>query len=516
VPGYTFDKSRADRVVKFIETFCVMSKGEWAGKPMKLQPWQIHDIIEPMFGWVDSTGARRYRTSAIFTPKKNGKSTLLSALALYFLIGDGEQGAEVWGAACDRAQAGIIFREAAAMVRASPSLSRVIEIIDSTKTLVHKASNSRYSVLSSDSWRAEGINASAVLLDETHSQRDRRLYDALRYAGAARRQPMLCSISTAGYDRTPSAIWWELWQYSERVGLDPKSDPTFFGKIYSASIDDDYWDKKTWYKANPSLGKCISLRSFRADAVEAKNSSSKLNAWLRYRLNVPTQSDTRWFQPEDWAACNGTPLEPLHGRACFAGIDMADNLDITAVVYSFPSVDGSYDLDCRFFVPEDGVAEREKKDNIPYSQWIRDGWITTTDGARLDHERLGAEIIEYSARHNIRKIGVDPFNIGSVATQLQRAGLEVQTIGQSIGSLTSPSKLLEGLVASKKIRHGGNPVLAWMAGNVQVTTDSSGNIKPDKAKSTEKIDGIVATILGLALASTSDESLTNVWEIHAI
>lgn len=504
VPGFAYDQARADRVIKFIEQFCAMSKGEWAGQPMKLLEWQKRDIIEPLFGWHDADQRRRYRTAAIFTPKKNGKSTLLSALALYFLVGDREPGAEVISAACDRAQAGIIAREAAAMVRASPHLSKTLEVIDSRNVILHKASGSRYTVISADSFRAEGLNASAVLLDEAHAQRDTKLYDALRYAGASRRSPMVISISTAGYDRRPTALWWQLWQYAERVMADPLVDPTFFGRIYKASDDPAKWfDRDEWYRANPSLGHTISEDSFAADANEARQNPAKLNAWARYRINVPTESDNRWFSPESWAACSGSPLEPLDGRRCFGGLDIASNRDMTAAAFLFPNADGSFDVDMRYWVPEQIIAEREAKDRIPYSQWIREGFVQVTDGARLDHDRVAADLIAYAATHNVQSIGVDPWNVGSVASKLQHHGIGVVLVGQSIGSMSGPSKLLESLIHEKRIRTAGNPVLAFNAANVALMQDSNGNIKPDKARSTEKIDGVIAVICALAIASTS-------------
>jgi phage terminase large subunit-like protein len=516
VPGYVYDQAKADRVARFIETLCVMSKGEWAGRPMELLPWQKRDILDPLFGWLDDQGRRRFRTAAIYTPKKQGKSTLLSALALYFLVGDAEPGAEVISAASDRQQAGIIAREAASMVRASPSLSRVLEVIDSRNTILHRASNSRYTVISADSFRAEGLNASAVLLDETHSQRDTKLYDALRYAGAARRSPMVISISTAGYDRRPTALWWQLWQYAEKVAANPAHDPTFFGKIYRASEDPAKWfDEAEWFKANPSLGVTVSLESFRADAVQARKNPAALNQWARYRINVPTETDRRWFTPEVWAG-NGGELQELGGRACFAGLDLASNRDITAAVFVYRGPEGTYDVDPIFWVPEDTVAERENKDRIPYSQWIREGYVRTTPGARLDHDTVAAEIVSYAQAHNVQKIGADPWNLGNIATKLQSEGLEVVGIQQNTGSLSAPSKLLESLLYDKRLRHGNNPVLSWMAGNVALYTDSNGNIKPDKARSTEKIDGIVALIMGLALASVASDDGPSDWSIQVI
>jgi phage terminase large subunit-like protein len=515
VPGFIFDQRKADRVCKFIETFCIHSKGQWAGEPFRLMDWQRHDILEPLFGWVDPEGRRRYRTAAIFTPKKQGKSTLLSALALFFLFADGEPGAEVYSAAADRFQAGIIARECFALAKGSPYLSRNLEVVESRNTIIHRQSFSRYSVLSGDNFRAEGINASAILFDELHAQRDRRLFDALRYAGAARRQSLLISISTAGFDRGPNAIWWDQWQYAERVQADPETDPTFFGKVYAAPEQADpekYFDPKLWKQANPSLGITVSEESFAADAAEARSRPAALNSWLRYRMNVPTQSDVRWFSPETWALGNIPPPVPLAGRPCYLGLDLASTYDITALVALFPSDDGTFDVDCRFFIPRKNAAERELKDRIPYAQWLREGWIIGTDGDICDYGVVLQHIREYAAEHRVLGLAADRWNAAATMTQIQGDGTEVYGFSQSFGSLSAPSKLLETLVVGQKIRMV-SPVLAWMAGNVAVQEDSNGNIRPSKKASREKIDGIVALVMALGLHSTAQVKAADSWEL---
>jgi phage terminase large subunit-like protein len=515
VKGYTFDQARADRVVDFIQTFCVMSKGrQWAGRPMELMDWQKADIIAPLFGWVDDKGHRRYRTAAIFTPKKNGKSTLLAALALYFLVADGEPGCEVWGCATDRQSAGIIYREAAAMVRASPVLSNAIEVVDSRNTLLHKASGSRYSVLSSDAPRAEGINAHAVLADEIHAMRDRKLLDALRYAGSARTQPMLIGISTAGYERGKSVAW-EWWQDAEKVTADPASLPTFFGKIYAAPEQasvESYFTPAMWKAANPSLGITIPEKTFAADAEEARTNPAKTSAWLRYRMNVWQSADTRFFTPAAWAACGDEPREPLEGRECYGGLDLACTRDMTSVVFCFPDGSGGYDFDPYFFIPQDTAAERAAKDRVPYLEWIRDGLVIATDGNRCDYGVVEKFILDYAERHHLVKLGCDRWNAASTITRLKDGGIQVEGFSQAVGSMSAPTKLLDTLLAAKKIRHRNHPVLSWCASNVAVRTDPNGNIAPCKVRSTEKIDGIVAAIMALGLASTAAIPETS-WEI---
>jgi phage terminase large subunit-like protein len=518
VPGFVFDQRKADRVIRFIQTFCIHSKGQWAGQPFQLMEWQKRDILEPLFGWVDPEGRRRYRTAAIFTPKKQGKSTLLSALALYFLFADGEPGAEVYSAAADRFQAGIIARECFALAKSSPFLSKNLEVVESRNTIIHRQSFSRYSVLSGDNFRAEGINASAILFDELHAQRDRRLFDALRYAGAARRQSCLISISTAGFDRSPNAIWWDQWTYAERVAADPGVDPTFFGKIYAAPEQADpekYFDRKLWHKANPSLGITVSEESFAADAAEARARPAALNSWLRYRLNVPTQSDVRWFSPEVWAEGDKPPPVPLAGRKCWLGLDLASTYDITALVAVFPSEDGTFDVDCRFFIPRKNAAERELRDRIPYAQWLREGWIIGTDGDICDYGVVREHIREYAAEHQVMGLAADRWNAAATMTQVQGDGVEVYGYSQGFGSMAAPSRLLENLVVGRKLRHR-SPVLSWMAANVAVQEDANGNIRPSKKASTEKIDGIVALCMALGLHSSAQVTASQSWEIVEI
>ena len=508
VPGYKFEQERADRVVKFVQQFVTMTSGrKFAGKPMKLMPWQIHDIIEPLYGWVDDDGLRRYRRAAIFVSKKNGKSSLMAALVLYHLLADGEPGAAVYGAAVDRIQAGLIYRAVAASVRANPELTRALEVIDSRSTIVHKPTASRYTCLAADSWRAEGIDASSVVIDELHAHRKPDLVQALTYAGAARSQPLVVAISTAGESRNGIGFRW--YEDARLVEANPAANPTFFGKIYEAKPDDPrgYGDPEVWREANPSIGVTITEKDFAADYADALTAPTKMTAFLRYRLGIWAQADARWFHGDDWSACSAGPLDPTEGRPCWVGVDLASNLDMTAAAFVFKESDGSYAVEWRYWVPRETVADRVRE-GIPYDAWIRDGWVTVTDGHRLDHEAVAREIIAYGERHEIKAVGCDPWQAGALETLLQREGITTRDIPQRTATLNSPCKLLEALVVEKRLRTGGNPVAQWNANNVCVYTDPTGMIKPDKAKSTEKIDGVAALVNALALASTDEDTGT--------
>lgn len=491
------------RVVAFFEKILRHSKGQNAGKPFLLLPWQ-HHVLRELFGRVHDDGTRKHRVGYIELPKKQGKSTTLAGIALYMTMFDSEPGAEVYGAACDREQAGIIYREAASMVRASPALSKHLEVIDSRKTIVHKASNSFYRVLSADAFRAEGLNIHALLFDELHAQRDRRLWDALRYGGAARRQPLLLSITTAGYDRT--SICWEQHAYAERCIAKPETDPAFFGCIYAAPANcgsDGSWKrKKIWQAANPSLGQTITVDSFAADAREADATPSKLNAFLRYRLNVWTTSEVRWLSPEAWAKCSRPLDKDLENRQWFAGLDLASTYDLSAFVMVSQAEDGTFDVMPHFWVPENNASERATRDKIDYLGWIRDGYIVATDGNVTDYDVIRRDIVEISKKFDVKQIAIDRWNATQLSTQLQGDGLEVVGFGQGYGSMSSPSRQFENLVLSQRIRCH-SPVMDWMAGNVAVQTDYASNIKPSKAKSTERIDGIVALVMALGIHASA-------------
>ena len=491
------DQAKAERVYGFFEKVLKHSKGQTAGQPFLLLPWQKY-VLGEIFGRLKPDGTRQYRQAYIEIPKKNGKSTLLAGISLYALLADGEAGAEIYGAASDREQAGIIYREAASMVRSSPALSKVLEVLDSRKTIIHKASNSFYRVLSADAFRAEGLNISCLLFDELHAQRgDRRLWDALRYGGAARRQPLVLSITTAG-ESNRTHLWYEQHQYAEKCIADPAFDPAFFGCIYAADREDDWKSPKIWHKANPSLGETISEESFAADCREAENSATKLNSFLRYRLNIPTSSDVRWLRPDLWAACSGGPEEPLEGRDFWAGLDLASNYDTTAFVAVFPDGD-RFDVVPMFWIPEHNAAERERNDRVPYSQWHRDGFLKFTEGRSTDYKQVKADILEFCQKHRCRKLAIDRWNATQLATELADEGLPVTMFGQGFASMTAPSRRLESLTIDGKLRHAGHPVLNWQAGNVAVQMDPAGNIKPSKAKSTERIDGIVSLVMALGV-----------------
>ncbi len=507
---YYFDEDAAERVKRFFENHLRHSKGEWAGQPFRLLDWQWDDVVKPLFGWKrkkDST--RRYRKAYIEIPKKNGKSALASGLTLYLLIGDDEPGAEVYTAAADRAQASIVFNESANMVESSPALKKHLELVRSQKRIVHHGTKSWYQALSADVPTKEGLNIHGLVFDELHVQRSRELWDTLTYGGAARRQPLQIAITTAGvYD--PESIGWEQHSYAHAVLKDPESDPAFFSYIRSADSEDDWKDPAVWRKANPSLGTTIKEDDFAEACREASNEARKLNSFLRYRLNIWTQQADRWLDVEDWklSQTDLPPIEARAGESCIAGLDLASKIDINALVLMFGSRDEGFDVYPYFWVPEEAARKRERQNQPIYNNWIRSGHLSVTAGNQADYALIRSKInaIQDLGIY-IDEIAFDPWNASHMVQELQdEDGFKMIEFRQGFGSMNQPSKELEVLIKDHKIHHDGHPVLHWMVNNVAVDEDPSGNIKPSKKRSTEKIDGVIAMVMALGRAMLAEQN----------
>ncbi|NDC63472.1 MAG: terminase large subunit [Planctomycetia bacterium] len=516
VRGYVWNEAAANAPVEFIETLC-RHPDEHGGQPVRIQliDWQRDQVLRPLFGWRRPDGRLRYRRAGIFVPKKNRKSSLMSQLAQY-LITCHAPAQDVFLAANDRLQARTMFRMVKQSVEASPKLSKMLEVVDSRSIIRNRETGREIRCLSSDSWRNEGLNGS-VILDEIHSFKTPDLVSALMYATRGTANGIVISISTAGDNR--NGIGWQWWQDCELVAKDPKANPTFYGLIYAAAPDDDFSDPMVWKRANPSMGIAFPEDEFASDYQDACTDPRKMSKFLRYSLNVWQEADSRWFRGDDFASCRAEPPEPLEGRPCAVGIDLASNLDMTAAAFVFKAADGTYDVDMRYWVPEGTIAEREQRDRIPYSAWIREGWVTVTEGARLDHQHVARDLLAYGETHQLVGVGADPWQVGLLASLLEKAGVELRGIAQRTAVMNAPAKMLEGLVVEKRIRYV-SPVLSWNANNVCLYTDTTGMIKPDKAKSSEKIDGICALINALAIAMGEDEQLAvpaaNRWKIHAL
>ena len=492
-----FDEEKAKRTVDFIN--CLKhTKGKWRGQPFDLLPWQ-EAIIRDVFGTVKENGYRQYNTAYVEIPKKNGKSELAAGVALYMTCGDNEWGAEVYGCASDRQQASIVFDVAVDMVEQCPALKKRIKPVMSVKRLVYKPTNSFYQVLSAEAYTKHGLNVHAVIFDELHSQPNRELFDVMtKGSGDARTQPLFFLITTAGTDR--HSVCFEQHQKAEDILQGRKVDPTFYPVIYGASDDADWSSEDVWRKANPSLGHTIDIEKVRNAYLSAKDNPAEENIFRQLRLNQWVKQSTRWMQMEKWDAC-AFPVDEREvlGRECYGGLDLSSSIDITAFVLVFPPRNDTekYILLPYFWIPEENMRLRVRRDHVPYDVWERQGFLHTTEGNVIHYGFIENFIDDLGKKFHIKEIAFDRWGAVQMVQNLEGLGFTVVPFGQGFKDMSPPTKRLMELVLEKNIAHGGHPVLRWMMDNIFVRTDPAGNIKPDKEKSTEKIDGAVAAIMGL-------------------
>lgn len=497
--GCTFDLKAADRVRFFFERFLRHSKGPWAGKPFELLPWQWDRVVAPAFGWKMADGTRRFRRVGVGIPKKNGKSTLLAGLALYMLVGDGEAGAECYTAAADRSQASIIFNEAAQMVEASDALARRLHVRRAGKQIATDNASAWLQALSADVPTKEGLNIHFLAFDELHAQTKWDLWNTLKYGGASRTQPMQFWISTAGI-HDPTALWFDQWKQARAIQAGETVDISYLGVIYEADSSDDPYAETTWIRANPSYGVTIHAREMQEAAQEARTSPIHENVFKRYRLNIATAQETKWISAESWNACRFSFTEKdMAGQRCWIGLDLAATIDVAAAAALF-KVGDKYRVLPYFWIPRDMAKRRKREGRTPLDYWAECGYVRLTDRPDVDYGVIRDDLNALDKVFKIDGIIIDSWNATSIAAELESDGFKVEQMRFGYRSIGAATKELEKRVVSGGLEHPGNPVLDWMVGNVMVTQDSGGNIKPDKDKSKEKIDGVVAILLALARA----------------
>lgn len=502
--GSAYNKDAADFAVSFIECLC-HTKGTWAGKQFELIDWQ-EKIIRDIFGTLKPNGYRQFNTAYIEIPKKQGKSELAAAVSLLLCCADGEERAEVYGCAADRQQAAIVFDVAADMVRMNPALKKRVKILASQKRIIYQPTNSFYQVLSADAYSKHGFNVSGVIFDELHTQHNRKLYDVMtKGSGDARTQPLYFLITTAGTDT--NSICYEVHQKALDIMNGRKHDPTFYPVIYGSKESDDWTDPSVWKKANPSLGITVSIDKVKAAFNSAKENPAEENTFRQLRLNQWVKQSVRWMPMDKWDAC-AFPVDEqaLEGRVCYGGLDLSSSTDITAFVLVFPPEDESegYTILPRFWIPEDNVNLRVRRDHVPYDIWKQQGYLETTEGNVIHYGYIEQFIDNLGEKYNIQEIAFDRWGAVQMVQNLEGMGFTVVPFGQGFKDMSPTTKELMKLTLEKKIAHGGHPVLRWMMDNIYIRTDPAGNIKPDKAKSTEKIDGVVATIMALDRAIRND------------
>jgi len=505
--GFYFDERASKHALSFFENFLVHSTGQWAGRPFKLQPWQRDSIIRPLFGWKRKNGLRRFNTAYVEVPRKNGKSELAAGVALYLTTADGEPGGEVYGGAVDALQARIVFERAVAMRQRSRELRRRTKKYRSS--IVYPTTESVYRVISGDTKNKDGLNAHGVILDEFHAQKNRELYDVLDTSTGSRRQPILFIITTAGFDR--NSICWELHDYAIKVLRRQIVDDAFLPVIFPDPGPEDredgevdWTDPKEWRKANPNMGISVTEEYLAAKCEKAKQLPGFENAFRRLHLNQWTEQDKRWMKMAVWDATAGSVVaSELEGMPCYGGLDLASTTDIAAFVLCF-QIKEDFKWLPFFWVPEENMRERVRKDRVPYDLWVKQGLMKATPGNVIDYKIIIKDILALREFFDVREVAYDRWGATKIQQDLCDEGVKMIPFGQGFGSMSAPSKELLALALQRRIHHGSHAILRWMASNVVMKMDSAENMKPDKAKSTSRIDGIVAGIMALDRAIRHD------------
>lgn len=513
-----WDQAAADRAIRFFDLFLVHTKGEWAGHPFHLEEWEA-DIIRDVWGWRDARGLRMIRNLNIWVARKNGKTTLVAGIGLALCLGDGEPGAEVYSAAADRDQAALVFGQAAEMVQKSPHLAKRCQVMK--RAIYVPQTGGIFRVLSSTAGTKHGLNAHGILIDELHAHKTRDLYDVLTTSVGARRQPLTVTISTAGVGQ--EGIEWEVYRYASQVRDGLIDDTTTLPIIYEVPKDADWNDQRRWREANPNLGVSVKLEYLQTAYAQAVATPEKQNTFRRLHLNQRVEQVTRWIPIEAWDLCKRTDrtLDQMAGRPVFCALDLAAVRDMTAMAYVFPPIpaDGPdnqvHRLFVRYFIPEDTIQARYLRDRVPYPTWRDQGHLGTTPGNVTDFTALRAAVQDAAARFDLREIAVDPWAGLQLMNEMMADGMPVVQHRQGFVSYAAPCKAWERMILSQAVAHDGNPVLRWNVGNLAKSEDSAGNQKPDKAKSTERIDGAVAGIMALGRAVCASDT-TSVYDTRGL
>ena len=468
-----------------------------------LEKWQ-RDYVRQLFA--ETNGRRNVRTSLLALPRKNGKSSLCAGIALRLLLED-EPGCEVYSCAASRDQARLVFDMARVAVEQSPVLSQHLKVYRSA--IVREKTHATYKALSAEAGIQHGLSAHGVIFDELHVS-NREMWEVMLSSQGARRQPLTVALTTAGYDR--KSVCWEVWKYAEAVASGTVDDPAFLSAIYAAPENADWQDEKVWAKANPNLGVSVKLDFLRSECARAMEMPTYQNTFRTLYLNQWVEQDTRWLRMDHWMQGDKPCPVDLTKRDCFGGLDLASTFDTTALTLLFPLEDGTYWIEPHFWIPEENMRQRVRRDKVSYDVWERQGHLHVTHGNVTDFDQVRADINELAEKYNIRQIAVDAWNATQLSTQLQGDGFDLVSFRQSYGSLSAPAKQLEALVVSGKLLHH-NPVLDWQAANVAIQQDHAGNIRPSKAKSNERIDGMVALVMSLGIAATARDAPEQNWDI---
>lgn len=504
------NKNKALEPIQFIQMLNAVD--DFYGQPFLLLDWQ-HQVLWDVYGTVKEDEYRQYRFAYLEIPKKNGKTSLIAAISLYHLTCDGP-GGQIYCCAADRGQAELVYKAAVGMIQQSPELDNesggILKITDSKKEIVNTITGTKLKVLSAEAYTKHGINPTVVIFDELHAQPNRNLWDVMTFgAGAARKEPLWWVITTAGDDPDRHSIGWEIHEKAQRIADGEENNPAWYVKIYNAPENADIFDEQTWYKANPSLGKTISIESVRLEAIDAKNSESseRLFRWLRLNQWISTKA-VGWLPLTLWDSTVGKwSKSELVGKKCYAGLDLSSTTDLTGLALIFPPQEGIEDWRIIFegWIPDEKMKERMLRDKAPFDKWVNKGYMHATPGPAVDYDFVKSRIITLSKQYDLKMLCTDPWNSRMLTQELQKEEMLVVEIPQTMAGMSPAMKEIERLLRVGDMTHEEHPTARWCFGNINIAVDGNENIKPMKNKSKDRIDLIVAAINGMAQAMLQEK-----------
>ena len=518
VKGAAFDPARVDRVIRGLEVM-KHTQGEWAGRPLRPDPWQVAYIFAPVYGWVRRNDSGRMvrvaRTEYVELPRKNGKTTMAGGQALYLTGADGEAGAQVLAAAAGKDQASFCFAPVKALAEGTPALKGSFRTMQGK--VLHPRSGSYFTVVSSIADLLHGANVHGAVIDELHIHKTRDLVDAIETGTGARAQPLVIIITTSDDSRTDT-IYAEKRGYVEQLASGVITDPTFYGVIWGAEDTDDPFIEATWRKANPGYGISPTREFMEAEARKAQQSPANRARFLRLHLGLRTKQETKYLELSDWDNNAGmVDVDALTGRDCYGGLDLASTSDLCALAWDFPDGQGGHDVIWRHWCPEAAVPKLDARTAGQATVWVASGLLTVTPGNVADYDFIRATINADRERFNVREVAFDPWNSSQLVNDLMADDAPMVTHRQGFASMSAPTKelqriLLEGTPDRPRYRHGGNGLLRWQVDGFAVEMDPAGNVKPSKRRASDKIDGVVAGIMALARATHAEPTRESIYE----
>ena len=510
--GWVFSRQHAERAINFIERLRHV-KGKWAGEYLKLEPWQCF-IVWNVFGWLMAgTMTRRYTEAYVELARKNGKSTLAAGIALYLEFADKEMGAEVYSVATTRDQARICFRYAQDMVRFSDLKSYAVVTRDA---IAYEPLGCTYKPLSSDARNLDGCHSHGVIVDEYHAHRTDEVYDVMQTSMGARQQPLMLIITTAGLDTSVPCFAYRKTMTQVLDGA-LEADRNF-AIIYTLDDIEEVDNPTTWIKANPCYGISLSEEWLVDQYEKMKREPSKIANIMTKSFNVWMDAPTVWIPDAAWSGIESVVLiEGLVGQKCVGALDLAAVNDYCSLALKF-NVNGRHQFLWRFYIPEDKYRNRAEmqRENANIEEWVRKGYITVTPGNVTDYDYIIRDIAELGEQYDITAMAYDPWNSSSIVPKLCEQGVNMQPFTQTISNYAMPTKEFERIVGLGIVDHYDNPVARWMLSNVVIREDVNGNRRPDKKKSSEKIDGIVAAIMALGQSMSDKVTEQHIYERRGI